>query len=104
MTKFPEKLKELRKERNMSRQELADIIYVSIRTISYWELGQRECNLEQLINLSKNHIVDIIKGQGAKSVKHVGVMTIDGNGKVYFQKNGKKYTTFNIRLPEGTKW
>ena len=53
MTKFPEILKELRKEKNMSRQELADIIFVSVRTISYWELGQRECNLEQLINLSK---------------------------------------------------
>lgn len=53
MTKFPEILKELRKEKNMSRQVLADLIYVNVRTISYWELGQRECNLEQLITLSK---------------------------------------------------
>ena len=52
MTKFPEKLKELRKEKNMSRETLANLIYVSIRTISYWELGQRECNLEQLVTLS----------------------------------------------------
>jgi len=53
MTKFPEILKELRKEKNMSRQDLANLIFVNVRTISYWELGQRECNLEQLITLSK---------------------------------------------------
>ena len=53
MSKFPQILKELRIEKNMSRQELADLIFVSVRTISYWELGQRECNLEQLISLSK---------------------------------------------------
>ncbi len=53
MIKFPEILKELRLEKNMSRQELADLIFVSPRTISYWELGQRECNLEQLAKLSK---------------------------------------------------
>ena len=52
MIKFPEILKELRLEKNMSRQELADLIFVSVRTISYWELGQRECNLEQLAKLS----------------------------------------------------
>lgn len=53
MTKLPEILKELRIENNMSRQTLADLIFVNVRTISYWELGQRECNLEQLITLSK---------------------------------------------------
>lgn len=53
MTKFPEILKELRKDNNMSRQMLANLIYVNVRTISYWELGQRECNLEQLIMLSR---------------------------------------------------
>ena len=53
MIKFPEILKELRKENNMSRQQLADLIFVNVRTISYWELGQRECNLEQLVSLSK---------------------------------------------------
>ena len=53
MSKFPIILKELRKEKNLSRKELADLIFVSTRTICYWELGQRECNLDQLICLSK---------------------------------------------------
>ena len=53
MIKFSKILKELRLEKNLSRQQLADLIFVSPRTISYWELGQRECNLEQLVKLSK---------------------------------------------------
>ena len=53
MTQFANILKELRLERNMSRAELAELCNVNLRTISYWELGQRECNLEQLCVLSK---------------------------------------------------
>lgn len=53
MIKFPERLRELRIEKNMSRKDLADLLYVNLRTISYWELGQRECNLEQLSNIAQ---------------------------------------------------
>jgi len=53
MTKFAEKLREIRLDKNMPRQQLAQLMFVSVRTISYWESGQRECNLEQLISLSK---------------------------------------------------
>lgn len=52
MVKFSERLKELRTETNMSRNHLASLLQVNPRTISYWELGQRECNLEQLFRLS----------------------------------------------------
>ena len=53
MIKFPERLQELRTEKNMSRRTLADLLKINIRTVSYWELGQRECNLEQLALLSE---------------------------------------------------
>lgn len=53
MIKFPEKLKELRIEKNMSRNQLANLLFVNPRTISYWELGQRECNLEQLVKIAQ---------------------------------------------------
>jgi len=64
MIKFPERLRELRLEKGLSRQNLADLIYVNVRTISYWELGQRECNFEQLITLSKlfNTTIDYLLG------------------------------------------
>jgi len=32
---------------------MAALLFVNPRTISYWELGQRECNLEQLAKLAK---------------------------------------------------
>lgn len=53
MLQFPTRLKELRIEKNMSRKALANLLHINERTISYWELGQRECNLSQLIELAK---------------------------------------------------
>ena len=53
MNKFAERIRELRLENNMSRLQLSNLINVNSRTISYWELGQRECNLDQLVSLSK---------------------------------------------------
>jgi transcriptional regulator with XRE-family HTH domain len=49
---FSERLKELRLEMNLTRQDLADKLNVSVRLISYWENGQRECNFDTLIALS----------------------------------------------------
>lgn len=64
MNKFSERLKELRLELGLSRKCLADLLFVNVRTISYWELGQRECNLDQLIKLAKvfNVSVDYLLG------------------------------------------
>ena len=53
MVKFAKRLKELRLECNMSRNQLARLMLIHPRTISYWELEQRECNLEQLAQLAK---------------------------------------------------
>lgn len=50
--KFSKRLAELRIESNMSRAALASLLKINPRTISYWELGQRECNLEQLMQLA----------------------------------------------------
>ena len=52
-TKFSERLKELRNERNMTRQALADELHISVRLVGYWENGQRECSLDMLIKLAK---------------------------------------------------
>lgn len=53
MNKFAERLQDIRLEKNISRKTLSKLINVSVRTISYWECGQRECNLEQLCILAK---------------------------------------------------
>ena len=51
-----------------------------------------------------NDVLKIINAHGAKNEKSVGVMTIDGNGKVYFQIEKKKYEIFDVKLKEGVKW
>lgn len=60
-------------------------------------------NLE-ICGLSKNEVLKLANEHGAKSIKRVGVMTIDGNGKIYFQTQKGRYQTFNITMPKGIKW
>ncbi len=60
-------------------------------------------NLE-ILQISKTELQKIIENHGAKSIKRVGVMTVDGNGKVYFQLLKGSYTTFNLSLKGGTRW
>lgn len=63
--KFAERLRELRLEAGLSRQELADKLNVSVRLLSYWENGQRECNFDTLIALSTllNATTDYLLGK-----------------------------------------
>ena len=47
-----EQLIALRTESNLSRAQLAEKLNVSVRLISYWENGQRECDFDMLINIA----------------------------------------------------
>jgi len=64
MNKFGERIKELRETKNLTRQQLADAMFVSVRLISYWENGKRECDFNTLIKLSKffDESIDYILG------------------------------------------
>lgn len=57
--KFFERLCELRAEANFSRGELAEKLGVSVRLISYWENGQRECDFDMLINIAELFSVSV---------------------------------------------
>lgn len=56
-----------------------------------------------LIGKDEEWLKKVIKSNGAKNNKQVGVMTVDGNGKIYFQKEKDKFRTFNVELG-GVKW
>ena len=49
---FAEHLSSLRIESNLSRSQLAEKLNVSVRLISYWENGQRECDFDMLIKIA----------------------------------------------------
>ena len=57
--KFPEQLTALRIENNLSRIQLAEKLNVSVRLISYWENGQRECDFDMLIKIADIFSVSI---------------------------------------------
>jgi uncharacterized membrane protein YcaP (DUF421 family) len=57
----------------------------------------------QLTKKNVQYYLDILKAQGCKDIKQVLVMTVDGNGKVYFQQKGEKYKTFELNWEE-TLW
>ena len=57
--KFAERLYELRTEKNLTRVELSQKLCVSVRLISYWENGERECDFDMLIKLAELFSVSI---------------------------------------------
>lgn len=59
MTKFGERLKTLRKEENISRRQLAETLNASLRSISYWENNQRECDFDTLIAIAEYFSVSV---------------------------------------------
>ncbi len=52
-------LKELRKEKNITQEELADKMGVSRRTVSRWETGSNMPDMDILIDLSDFYDVDL---------------------------------------------
>lgn len=53
MNKFAERLKELRHERNLSQNELAKQINISVACINRWENNLRLPNIESIIVLCR---------------------------------------------------
>lgn len=57
--KFAEQLMALRIDNSLSRAELSKKLNVSIRLISYWENGERECDFDTLIEIADIFSVSI---------------------------------------------
>lgn len=61
-----------------------------------------EKNLK-LTGKDKSYFLGVLKEQGCKNEKKVLVMTVDGNGKAYFQKKGERYKVLELGW-EGKIW
>ena len=59
-------------------------------------------NLE-LMKDDKDSLINFIESSGGK-LKTTEVMTIDGNGRVYFKSKNKKYRILDYKLKDGVKW
>ena len=57
-----------------------------------------------IIKTDERKLTEILKKHGESNLKKIGVMTVDGNGKVYLQNEKSSYKTFNLQLEEGVKW
>lgn len=53
MTKFKDRLKELRTEKELSQTKLAEKLGVDFRTISNWENGVRKPDIDTLLEIAK---------------------------------------------------
>lgn len=60
-------------------------------------------NLE-ISMLDMRDIAKIARKSGIKSIKNVGVLTIDGNGRYYIQQPKEKYVTGYYPLKSEAKW
>ena len=52
MNKFSERISYLRHKKALTRIMLAEKLGVSVRQISYWECGQRECDFDMLLKIA----------------------------------------------------
>ena len=61
---FAKRLRELRIERELTQQQLADILKVDRTTVMKWETGERETSFSMLITIARyfNTSVDYLIG------------------------------------------
>ena len=65
--------------------------------------GKFEDKNIELTKRTKKYFLDVLKENQCKNEKNVLVMTVDGNGKVYFQERKKKYKVLNLNW-EKAEW
>ncbi len=73
------RLRQLRLERNISRKDLADSLFVSQATISRWESGDRQPDLVTLSQIAKAlgvEMTDILK-EGEEAPVQLSVIAVD---------------------------
>ncbi len=66
--------------------------------------GKLICKNLSIIGRDKPWLEELLRKNGIKRIKCVGVMTVDGNGKVYLQKENEKYKTFATEIGRNVKW
>ena len=85
---FHEKLQELRKDRGLTQEELAEALYVSRTAISKWESGQSTPEMEKLVKISE--IFEISLDELIVGIKNEVNNKVEENKTVDESKKSKK--------------
>lgn len=88
-----EKLKELRKERNLKQEELALILNVDRTTVSNWERGEKQPSIDILIKLRSIYGVTLdeivgLKNDNSKSDINLDTLISDPVVNLLSEKTG----------------
>lgn len=81
------RLQELRKEKNMTQEELAEVLYVSRAAVSKWESGRGCPNLESLQGLARFFGVSVdalLTGEGALQPAQVSARQTSRRGDLIY--------------------
>ena len=88
--KFPEILKELRKEKNLTHKKLAEEIGYSKAIIGFWEKGEKQPTAEAIIslavffNVSTDYLLGLEDENGTKI--HISNSFNNNNGNINFKR------------------
>jgi transcriptional regulator with XRE-family HTH domain len=82
---FNEKLQELRKQKKLTQEELAEILYVSRTAISKWESGRGYPNIESLKAISEFFSVSVDELLSGKEL--IGVAEKDSMAKMQHMRD-----------------
>ncbi len=85
--------------KNAAKTDVASLLPVVV--VNNGKLNRKNLSL---IKTDEKEISEFVKKQKVKSVKNVGLMTLDNSGRVYFQTYGDKYKILNMPLKEGVSW
>lgn len=97
MSDFATRLKELRIEKKVTQQDLADFLHVSQNAIYNWENGKREANLEMIGKIAEYFEVAPSYLLGYIDTKHI-VSIKTKNNLIESTKNNTIIKTTNKRL------
>ena len=69
--KLSENLKKIRKENNLSQEQLAEQLGVSRQAVSKWESGQSYPEMDKVLNICKlyNYNIDELLNENVTSIK-----------------------------------
>ena len=79
MVDFGEKVKKLRHEKDLTQQQLAELLGVAVSAISSYESGNRYPSYEVLISLARIFHVSTDYLLGLEKLKTVDVSSLDDN-------------------------